>query len=915
MDKGIFRYWGKYDKNSQKHHLLVYHLLDVASVGLTALEQFPKWHHFFANQFGLTLEQTRNFICWLLALHDIGKFSSIFQQKVDSLSHLLPETQFANVATHSHSDLGWIAWNNILSPLDENIEDFTDLAFTFLNIKLEHDQKEILDSFLRASTGHHGKPPRESSHGTWNNYFSSQNKKDLTEYIQWVNHFFKIEQLPFFNSPQAITNKTLLISTSWWLAGFIVFCDWIGSDETQFKYFSEPIDLESYWHKIALPSAKSAILNTGMQVCDSSSSLDISELFTYIKLPTPLQKQINEHQISKKPSLYILEDVMGAGKTEAALTLAQHIISSGLSNGLYFGLPTMATADAMFDRVEVVYKHLFDKSSNPNIVLAHSARALNSKFLASISENPNSSQYGNSSKEEFTATAECSKWLSDSRKKSLLADVGVGTIDQVLLSILPSKHQSLRLLGLYNKVLLLDEVHASDAYQHGLTKRLLEFHASTGGSVILVSATLPNSTRHELIAAFKKGLGTTWNQEKDLSSEYPLLTCVNDSTLSEFKIDPNPNSVRKVTVHLIDTESDILEYVLEKSQSHCVVWIRNTVNDAITTYHELTEKIGTENVILFHARFALGDRWKIQKDTVDRFGKTSGATKRRGKIVIATQVIENSLDVDFDFMVTDLAPIDLVIQRMGRLQRHSRDKDGNHSTSEKRQAPELILFSPSPIWECTADWVKKLLPGTARVYEDHGKLWKTAHWFYKHTIFHIPSQLRDAVEYVYSESDDEIPESLKKNLNTAIAKEMTKEYEALQASIRLKNGYSISETFWENDVIAVTRLGEPMIKIRLAKWDDEKLSPWILNHDEKLAWQMSEVQVHQSKICAEWNYKDKKLMQAIANLKSKWPQKGEYETVIPLQLKEGMWSGFAKNKTHEPIKVRYSEITGLEYEK
>merc|ERR1712023_293119 len=194
------------------------------------------------------------------------------------------------------------------------------------------------------------------------------------------------------------------------------------------------------------------------------------------------------------PQLFVLEDVTGAGKTEAAMTLVHRLLEHGQARGVYFGLPTMATSNAMYGRVADIYRRWFDEQQVPNLVLAHGARHLNTDFAHSVvSEQARDHAYGDG---EQTASAACNQWFADSRKKALLADVGVGTV-----------HQALRLIGLANKVLVVDEVHACDDYMAGLLEAILQAHAQQGGSAILLTATLPHSMKRNLVAAYQKGRG------------------------------------------------------------------------------------------------------------------------------------------------------------------------------------------------------------------------------------------------------------------------------------------------------------------------------------------------------------------------------------------------------------------------
>ena len=192
----------------------------------------------------------------------------------------------------------------------------------------------------------------------------------------------------------------------------------------------------------------------------------------------------------------ILEDVTGAGKTEAALILTHRLMSANKGHGLYVGLPTMATANAMYKRLAAAYRALFADDSRPSLILAHGGREMSDAFRHSIWQ-PAESTVEDYARDDGNAASECHAWFADSRKKALLAEVGVGTLDQLLMAVMPFRHQSLRLLGMHGKILLLDEVHAYDGYMVKLLEGLLRFHAAQGGSAIILSATLPINLREK----------------------------------------------------------------------------------------------------------------------------------------------------------------------------------------------------------------------------------------------------------------------------------------------------------------------------------------------------------------------------------------------------------------------------------
>ena len=253
--------------------------------------------------------------------------------------------------------------------------------------------------------------------------------------------------------------------------------------------------------------------------------------------------------------------VTGAGKTEAAMVLVHRLLAANLAKGLYIGLPTMATSNAIYKRIQECYQALFTADSKASLVLAHSASALSEKFQQSIFNlhQPLDSDYQSN---EHTASSFCNSWFADNRKKALLADIGVGTIDQALMAILPVKYQCLRMLGLQNKILLLDEVHAYDTYTNNLLIALLKMHRRNGGSAIILSATLQQELRQQLIAIYN-------NDSIELKSNYPLATFASVSNIAQQAV-ATRNVVKKQTKI---TKLDNLQQCIYSSYFKILVFI------------------------------------------------------------------------------------------------------------------------------------------------------------------------------------------------------------------------------------------------------------------------------------------------------------------------------------------------------
>ena len=874
--KNYWRYWGKADsENKLKYHCLVYHCLDVASVAATIIPRMglAKYISKRLNRKYQTIESCIVFLC---AVHDIGKFSNEFQGQLPELVKILRGISLNTAYQEKH-------WSSGYRFLCENIDKIFDGG--------KEDILDLFDSWISASSGHHGRPPvNQGGVSPVSAQFPVQVQQDALQFIQDAKSLFNIMDGDWKNLGDEFKMKEV----SWQVAGLIVLADWIGSNKRWFPFVQEEMEIKQYWKTKALPQAERAVTESGILPLPPPPESKVTRLFPKIKNLTQLQNYAASILLSDKPQLFIFEDLTGSGKTEAALTLAHRMIALGCADGLYFGLPTMATANAMHERIGIMYRKLFAEGTNPSLILAHSA----------------SGQYLSLEKIDSKETAdddaerEAKNWLFDNRKKALLAHVGVGTIDQALLGILPVRHQSLRLLGIHRKVLIIDEVHAYDSYMNKLICTLLKFHAAQGGNAILLSATLPMKLRKIFLESFAEGRKIELNRAVILSNSYPLVTGIAGNGFLEKAIGTAKYLEREILVSPRCNEKEIIEFiesVAQKGKNIC--WIRNTVADAQETYEKLSRKYGRENIMLFHARFTLGDRLHIEKQIVSDFGENSGASSRKSKIIIATQVVEQSLDIDFDCMITDLVPIDLIIQRAGRLCRHSRDKQGNRiKDKDKRGLPELMLHMPKADGDISADWYKKKFPKAAGIYEHHGQLFLTASWLIEHKKFRMPQDARRMIESVYSEAAQrDIPPVLEKRENQADGADKAKAGLAQYNTLQLERGY-MPDSNWHEDEKFPTRLGQVRTTVRLAMWEEKKLVPYFEND-----WRLSEVSVSNYHVAAE----DDKYQYEIEKAKNEMPDKGKFCVVIPLQEKNGVYYGTAKNKHGNIVNILYDNKLGF----
>ncbi|WP_295542259.1 CRISPR-associated helicase Cas3' [uncultured Thiohalocapsa sp.] len=861
------RYWGKAGSTGE-FHLLAYHALDVAACGKIFVERHERLRQLLAVRLGLNETMLGLWLVFMLALHDLGKFSYRFQclrAEFPGLPSTLPQ---ARQYHPRHDTLGAAIWFELLERIvvDRFVAEST----------RSRPLKRALGYWLQAVTGHHGQPPKPRGIRT-TGLFTSADQQAAGAFCIDAGELI-LESRPLaVEDPKAFSKATRL--TSWWLAGVAVLCDWLGSNRELFPFVTREMPLDAYWQDHALPAAACAIERSGVLPTAGAQRSQL-ELFHYLNQPTPLQRLTTEIELHQAPQLLILEDVTGSGKTEAGITAAHRILASGGADGIYFGLPTMATSNAMHGRIagQGLSARMF--VDEPVVVLTHSAARLMRETNHRAEILPPAGAEADYTAAESSAANLRASWINDHRKKALLADLGVGTIDQALLAVLPTRHQSLRLLGLARKVLIVDEVHAYDAYMQQLLAALLRFQAYIGGHAILLSATLPTKMRQGLVDAFREGLGTASTQLA--SADYPLVTRVDAQHADELPVDTRPEVRRTVHVEFLHDVDAVIDLLVHAHRAgRCACWVRNSVDDAIDAWRQLQAAgVPLERLDLFHARFALGDRLEKEGQVLANFGPDSIADQRCGRILVATQVVEQSLDLDFDAMVTDLAPMDLVIQRAGRLQRHSRGW---------RPAPHLHVLSPSPSESAQRNWLTALLPRTTKVYEDLACLWRTAYLLHQHGCIRMPEAVRDLIESVYGADAVQAPSDVEVASAPAQGEALNAVTMGKYNALRLDLGYADPESDYWDDIKAPTRLGHESLRLRLARWDGSRLLPW-WGEGNLRDWAMSEVSVHADWCAAVPEPTDPALRQAILDYQDTVPDKGRWSRLLPLHPgAEGAW--------------------------
>lgn len=835
-----FRYWGKAEKDGTRYHLLPYHCLDVAAVGYLLFDPAQSLCQRLSNQLSINPAWLQSWVTFCLSLHDIGKFATAFQGLVPSLSPLLVPPNPRMPYTQRHDTLGFLLWQDVLS------SQWLEKGGLGLDARHPELQKMLrnISPWMEIVTGHHGEPPNRMPIRR-QNFFTAPDEEAADHFREAITALF----LRDFES-SALAEKSLKTSLklgSWLLAGVVVLADWLGSGRNPDAYHQGHVPLDNYWQTYALPHAELALSNSDPSHSAAAPFAGTSYLFPFVKELTPLQVWAEERQFEKSNQLFILEDVTGAGKTEAALVLAHRLMANGLAEGIYVALPTMATANAMYARLGRAYRRLFGAGARPSLVLAHGARHLSEEFRSSVGLPESAPAIHGYSEDEEPSETYCSAWLADSRKKALLAEVGVGTLDQALLAVLPARHQCLRLLGLAQKVLVVDEVHSYDPYMNQLLQTLIKAHARQGGSIILLSATLPSQMREKYVRAFCEGADISMPALEDMPS-YPLATHIPSVGQPETSLETREDVERTLAVTLVDNVDEVLNVAREAvEKGQCVCWVRNTVNDARAAYRLISsqEWMDKSKLMLFHSRFTMMDRQRIEKATLNLFDKKSTSDKRRGQVLIATQVVEQSLDLDFDVMISDLAPIDLLIQRAGRLRRHTRDAGGNPVTegsTDQRGEPRLHVFGPTPATEPTEEWLKASLPGTQAVYQHVGQLWLTQQQLQALGKISMPGDARLLIEGVYSDdAQGNIPETLLGLCWNAEGDAGSKRGMARLNALKLEMGYTRASAEdsggWDKETRIPTRLGDDSITVALVQLEDSGLKPYAKARE--FAWELS----------------------------------------------------------------------------
>lgn len=765
-------------------HPAIYHMLDAAAVAEVLVS---RWEISNPLRDALTL---------FAGIHDLGKIGRPFR---DMLTIGQPQTN------GSH----WEVTEAYLRDFDPDL-----LA---LNLGASEDTRFEL---YAACAGHHGRPPRRdllkgrrggTPAGDWAKMLDAAGQDGLEAARSTVEAFLHLWPKASLEGLSPADAKKL----SWRLAGLATAADWIASNVEWFEPTRPGPDPERYL-ECARSHAHNAVKAAGLVPPEISNA----PLFDFSL--RPMQAACSATDLPEGPVLAIIEDETGSGKTEAAMILAQRLLGAGKASGFYLALPTMATADAMFARIVELLPRLF--VGEPSVALAHGRAGLSQHWRElrdARAYNPDEPG--------------AHDWVADNRRRALLATLGVGTIDQALMAVLRAKHAALRQHGLASKLLIVDEVHEmGDPYMGQLLEQLLELHAANGGSAILLSATIPLGLRQQLSNAFERGGGRSETQLD--KPDYPALTISQAGSRPIPQTPPSRGATKVCRIATAETAIGLLSEAARKGAA--CVWVRNAVDEAIAAVDALRAK-GVEADLL-HARFALVDRKKHEAEALKTFGKNR--VNRPGRVLVATQVVESSLDLDFDVMVSDLAPMAALVQRAGRLWRHM-----NLRPADRRPVSEPVLhvFSPDPDDVTSGHWLHETLGQGAFVYPA-ALQWRTAKVLFESGRIDAPFGLRALVEAAHGD-EFPVPEVLAQAEIEALGKDGAARNLAFQNQIDWHKGYRAGAN-GADDSDYPTRLGLPQLPLILARRTGQQLLPWSGEVWSVEACQMSEVQASKARL-------------------------------------------------------------------
>jgi len=706
----LLRLWGKTDRaNPERYHPLLFHMLDAAAV-CEAL----------ALRFARTIPIPSAWLAYLVGLHDVGKADPLFQNKAPELADGLR-------ASGLHLPL-------VMKPFRHEARS---AEWVCEHLRQAHGWPPAQARLIsQAIAGHHG-----SFHpGDANLDESVQRRPEWGQLRDSLANEVAIAVTVPPSPPPEFADLSRVGAA---LTGLIVLSDWIASNEELFLRPPLPYEADPRKYlEAARADAGRAVQRLHFESAEEAETVTsrprFCDVWPHCTDLRPVQEALEELcQRGVPVGLTIIEAPTGDGKTEAAIYLAEQWRRSTNLGGAYIALPTAATSNQMHGRYAAF---LTQQRSGVEPVLVHGMAWL----LDDLAPNQDAQTWGDDPDEGDLSR----DWFRNA-KRALLAPEGVGTVDQAMMAALNVKHGVLRLLGLSSKVLIIDEVHAYDEYMSTILVRLLQWCRALETPVILLSATLSSRQKQSLAEAY--GGASVLPQTASLAP-YPLLTFVSLEG-GGFAVPVHDDRRRHVCLErheglLTDPAATANLAVEQVREGGCACVIANTVADAQAIYGALSRfDLAETKLILFHARFRAERRQELEAQVTGLFGKDAGRDGRPPRperaILVATQVVEQSLDLDFDVMLSPIAPVDLLLQRAGRLHRHDR--------GERPTGPKPTLHILLPAAGCF-DF------GATEVIYQRLPLLRTLALLQAREQFDLPQDFRLLVEACYGE--EAIPEGV-----------------------------------------------------------------------------------------------------------------------------------------------------------
>jgi CRISPR-associated endonuclease/helicase Cas3 len=737
-------FWGKarpYRGEVEEWHPLVHHCADVAAC-FHELITLPTWKdrvRAVTNQELNAVHIAR--LSVLAALHDVGKYNRGFQYRI------IPGNDTS--AGHVREAVAFLEPNHY--PAEQHNR-FIDVLRLEEMVSWFAGEEQLL-SFIRASFSHHGRPSHVSGKLRGDLWMADDRFHPfdgLQHLMERVTSWFPDA---FDGTEEAIPREPFLEHV---FNGTLTLADWLASDEHFFPY-SDTLDTDRF--DFAQDRARAVLKKIGVNPSNCRTVLRNQDLpgfqETFGFEPWPAQEAVEEINPGDDGGITILESATGSGKTEAAVRHYLRQFEAGRVDGMYFALPTRSAALQLFERVQTDVQNAFEQAGAsaeqvPPVVLSLPGYLrVDDRKGRSHPELPGFEvTWPDDDDERFRYRG----WTSEHSKRYLSAPIAIGTIDQVLLAGLNVRHAHLRFAPLLRQLLVIDEVHSSSVYMNGILKNVLSGHVLAGGEALLMSATLDSHTRTSFLSLASNSGNETATDDVE-EKPYPFI-CRRTRGESVNEIDhglDHPGDEKEIDIELRSLATDPASIATALSDE-CVdgariAVLRNTVKDARNTQRALEDKLEPDQLFScrgraapHHSRFTATDRQALDRAVEEAFGPGASLDTN---LVCATQTIEQSLDVDFDLLVTDLAPADVLLQRMGRLHRHDRDR-----RPDRHDTPRCIVLVPPErdLMSFTAHPGDGTVLGFSSVYDDLRMLESTWRQLERRERIAVPSDCRSLVE-------------------------------------------------------------------------------------------------------------------------------------------------------------------------